>query len=116
MILNDYSPGAIINDFKLFFCNALMFLSQMNTGYPTSALRDGLHPNAQGDAIIASRLSPVLINQVQSAIGGTPATTTAVRTTTTTGAVRTSTQGSNPTTTSRASNGSGAPAWGQCGK
>jgi len=37
-------------------------------------LRDGVHPNAAGDALIASRLSPVLINAINA--GATPAPTT----------------------------------------
>lgn len=37
-------------------------------GYPTSANRDGVHPNAQGDQIIASKLSPLLIQLIKESI------------------------------------------------
>ncbi|TLS23246.1 uncharacterized protein PpBr36_06480 [Pyricularia pennisetigena] len=37
-------------------------------GYPTSALRDQVHPNAAGDAIIAAKISPVLIRLIKDVI------------------------------------------------
>ncbi|KAE8444009.1 hypothetical protein EG329_001138 [Mollisiaceae sp. DMI_Dod_QoI] len=43
------------------------------TGFPSTDLRDGVHPNLAGDAIIASRLSPVLITVIKSALGTTTA-------------------------------------------
>jgi len=87
----------------------------LNTGYPTSALRDGLHPNAAGDAIIASRIYPVLLNQIKSALGSStaPTSTAPVNTaaTTTSPPAATTTQ-SNPGT---GSGGGGAAVWAQCG-
>jgi len=93
-------------------------VADCNTGYPTSALRDGLHPNAAGDAIIASRIYPVLLNQIKSALGSgsTPTSTAPVTTTTTSGSPVTTTTNS-PATTSQSNpgTGGGASAWGQCG-
>ncbi|KAG6361513.1 hypothetical protein INS49_009740 [Diaporthe citri] len=39
------------------------------TGFTTSMLRDGVHPNEQGDRLIQSRISPLLINYVQQSLG-----------------------------------------------
>ncbi|RDL42341.1 uncharacterized protein BP5553_02320 [Venustampulla echinocandica] len=39
------------------------------TGFPTSDLRDGVHPNAAGDAIISSRIFPVLLKVIQESLG-----------------------------------------------
>jgi lysophospholipase L1-like esterase len=33
-------------------------------------LRDGIHPNAAGDAVIAKAISPVLIGTVKKALNG----------------------------------------------
>lgn len=43
-------------------------MADCNTGFPTTDLRDGVHPNLAGDAIIASRLTPVLIGVINSAL------------------------------------------------
>ena len=51
-----------------------IWISDCSTGYTSGMLRDGVHPNAQGDALIASRLTPVLINAINA--GATPAPTT----------------------------------------
>jgi lysophospholipase L1-like esterase len=40
-------------------------------GFTTSMLRDGIHPNAAGDAVIAKGLSPVLVDVVKKALNGT---------------------------------------------
>jgi lysophospholipase L1-like esterase len=32
-------------------------------------LRDGVHPNEQGDRLIQSRISPLLINYVKQSLG-----------------------------------------------
>jgi len=37
-----------------------IWIANTATGFPTSDLRDGIHPNAAGDAIIATALTPVL--------------------------------------------------------
>lgn len=39
------------------------------TGFTTSMLRDGVHPNEQGDRLIQSRISPLLINHVKQSLG-----------------------------------------------
>jgi len=38
-------------------------------GFPTSDLRDGVHPNLAGDQIIASRVGPLLLNYVKQSLG-----------------------------------------------
>ncbi|KAH8585662.1 cellulose-binding protein [Bisporella sp. PMI_857] len=52
-----------------------IYISDCSTGYTSSMLRDGVHPNAQGDALIASRLSPVLIDVINKALTIAPSTT-----------------------------------------
>lgn len=39
------------------------------TGFTISELRDGIHPNAAGDAIIAAALSPVVLDTINAALG-----------------------------------------------
>ncbi len=39
------------------------------TGFSTSDLRDGVHPSASGDKIIASRVGPLLLNYVKQSLG-----------------------------------------------
>jgi lysophospholipase L1-like esterase len=39
-------------------------IADCNTGFPTSDLRDGVHPNAAGDKILASRIGPLLLNYI----------------------------------------------------
>lgn len=48
-------------------------MTDCNTGFPSTDLRDGVHPNLAGDAIIASRLSPILISVIKSALNITTA-------------------------------------------
>lgn len=36
-----------------------------NAGYTTGMLRDGVHPNAEGDALIARQVGPILIDYVR---------------------------------------------------
>ncbi|ROT42217.1 SGNH hydrolase [Sodiomyces alkalinus F11] len=36
-----------------------------NAGYTTGMLRDGVHPNAEGDALIARQVGPILIEYVR---------------------------------------------------
>lgn len=45
-----------------------IYIADCSTGFPLSGLRDGVHPNDEGDAIIASRVFPVLLNVIQSAL------------------------------------------------
>ncbi|KAL2129961.1 hypothetical protein VTI74DRAFT_7066 [Chaetomium olivicolor] len=39
------------------------------SGFTTSMLRDGVHPNLDGDKVIASRVRPLLLNYVRQALG-----------------------------------------------
>ncbi|EPE24898.1 SGNH hydrolase [Glarea lozoyensis ATCC 20868] len=41
------------------------------TGFTTGMLRDGIHPNAAGDAVIAKAVGPVLVDTVRKALNGT---------------------------------------------
>lgn len=43
-------------------------IADCNTGFPTSDLRDGVHPNAAGDKILASRISPLLLNYISESL------------------------------------------------
>lgn len=43
-------------------------IADCNTGFTTSMLRDGVHPNEQGDRLIQSRISPLLINYVKESL------------------------------------------------
>ncbi|KAL3421554.1 cellulose-binding protein [Phlyctema vagabunda] len=54
-----------------------IYVVDCSTGFTTAMLRDGVHPNAQGDALIASRISPVLIDVVKRALATATATATA---------------------------------------
>lgn len=38
-------------------------------GFSTSMLRDGVHPNLEGDKVIASRVGPLLLNYVRQSLG-----------------------------------------------
>lgn len=93
--LNNAIPGWVASQTTT---NSPIVIADCATGFTTSQLRDGIHPNAAGDQIIASRIHPVLLKIIKSAIGGTTLTTTG---------------GSNPTTTPPPTGGS--PIWGQCG-
>ena len=44
-------------------------VADCNTGFPSSDLRDGVHPNAAGDQIIASMVGPLLIDLVKELAG-----------------------------------------------
>ncbi|KAL1867828.1 hypothetical protein VTK73DRAFT_3970 [Phialemonium thermophilum] len=44
-----------------------------NTGFPTSDLRDGVHPNIAGDQILASRIGPALLNYINESLAATAA-------------------------------------------
>lgn len=37
-------------------------------GFSTSMLRDGVHPNLDGDKVIASRVGPLLLNYVKQSL------------------------------------------------
>lgn len=39
-------------------------IADCNTGFPLSDLRDGLHPNAEGDEVMASRIGPLLLDYI----------------------------------------------------
>ncbi|KAK3291553.1 carbohydrate esterase family 3 protein [Chaetomium fimeti] len=39
------------------------------TGFTTSMLRDGVHPNLEGDRVIADRVGPLLLDYVKEALG-----------------------------------------------
>ncbi|KFZ17378.1 hypothetical protein V502_04620, partial [Pseudogymnoascus sp. VKM F-4520 (FW-2644)] len=52
------------------------------TGFTTGDLRDGVHPNASGDAKIAAALHPVLLSVIKSFGGTSPPVTTGGATTT----------------------------------
>ena len=39
------------------------------TGFSTSYLRDGVHPNLDGDKVIASRVGPLLLSYVRESLG-----------------------------------------------
>lgn len=43
-------------------------IADCNTGFSTSMLRDGVHPNAQGDQLIASRIGPLLLNYINESL------------------------------------------------
>jgi len=49
-----------------------IWISDCNTGFTSAMVRDGAHPNAQGDALIASRISPVLISVINKKLGRSP--------------------------------------------
>lgn len=38
-------------------------------GFTNSMLRDGIHPNLQGDELIASRVGPLLLDYVKQSLG-----------------------------------------------
>ncbi|EON95657.1 putative carbohydrate esterase family 3 protein [Phaeoacremonium minimum UCRPA7] len=45
-------------------------IADCTTGFPTSDLRDGVHPNIAGDRIIQSRITPLLLNYVNQSLAG----------------------------------------------
>jgi lysophospholipase L1-like esterase len=45
-----------------------IYIADCSTGFPTSDLRDGIHPNVAGDAIIASRVTPVLLKVIKDSL------------------------------------------------
>jgi lysophospholipase L1-like esterase len=52
-----------------------IYVADCNTGFPSTALRDGVHPNTAGDQIIASRLSPILLQAINQSKPSLTATT-----------------------------------------
>lgn len=44
-------------------------IADCNTGFPTSDLRDGVHPNIAGDHLLASRIGPLLLNSIRGSLG-----------------------------------------------
>ncbi|KAB5542567.1 SGNH hydrolase [Coniochaeta sp. 2T2.1] len=44
-------------------------IADCNTGFSTSMLRDGVHPNLDGDKVIASRVGPLLLNYISQSLG-----------------------------------------------
>lgn len=44
-------------------------IADCNTGFPSSDLRDGVHPNLAGDEIIRSKVSPLLLNYIKESLG-----------------------------------------------
>ena len=47
-----------------------IYIVDCNTGFTASMLRDGVHPNAQGDALIESRILPTLVQVIKESVGG----------------------------------------------
>jgi len=90
--------------------NSPIWIADGSTGFTASMLRDGIHPNAQGDALLASRISPVLIQAINLGTNTTPVPGTTLTTVTT--APSTTIPASSPTS---APTGSGIPKYGQCG-
>ncbi|KAL2167875.1 hypothetical protein VTG60DRAFT_662 [Thermothelomyces hinnuleus] len=43
-------------------------IADCNTGVPTWDLRDGVHPNAAGDKILASRIGPLLLDYIKGSL------------------------------------------------
>ncbi|AEO64701.1 084d190e-7e62-4720-a8ed-f31e7ddc4fb8 [Thermothielavioides terrestris] len=43
-------------------------IADCSTGFPTSDLRDGVHPNLAGDQILASRIGPLLLNYIRESL------------------------------------------------
>lgn len=43
-------------------------IADCSTGFSTSMLRDGVHPNADGDKVIASRVGPLLLNYISQSL------------------------------------------------
>ncbi|KAK4154073.1 SGNH hydrolase-type esterase domain-containing protein [Chaetomidium leptoderma] len=46
-----------------------IIIADCYTGFQTSDLRDGVHPNLSGDKIIASRVGPLLLDYVRQSLG-----------------------------------------------
>ncbi|CAK7231240.1 hypothetical protein SCUCBS95973_007844 [Sporothrix curviconia] len=44
-------------------------IADCNTGFPTGDLRDGVHPNLDGDKILASRIGPLLLSYIKESLG-----------------------------------------------
>ncbi|KIH91646.1 hypothetical protein SPBR_02006 [Sporothrix brasiliensis 5110] len=43
-------------------------IADCNTDFPTSDLRDGIHPNLSGDKVMASRIGPLLLNFIKESL------------------------------------------------
>lgn len=98
--LNNAIPGWVSSQTT---SQSPIVIADCHTGYTLSMLRDGIHPNAAGDQLMASRIHPVMLNLIKSSIGGTTTTPGGSTPTTTT-----------PPATSTPPTG-GSPMWGQCG-
>jgi lysophospholipase L1-like esterase len=46
-------------------------IADCNAGFPTTDLRDGVHPNAAGDTIIAARVFPPLLTYINESLNVT---------------------------------------------
>ncbi|OAA65990.1 carbohydrate esterase family 3 protein [Niveomyces insectorum RCEF 264] len=53
---------------KLNSTDSPIVIADCNTGFPTSDLRDGVHPNIAGDKILASRIGPLLLNYINESL------------------------------------------------
>jgi len=47
-----------------------IFIADCYTGYQMSDLRDGVHPNLNGDQFIAARVGPLLLDAVRQSLAG----------------------------------------------
>jgi lysophospholipase L1-like esterase len=45
-------------------------IADCSTGFPATGLRDGVHPSDDGDAFIAARIFPVLLQAIKSSLEG----------------------------------------------
>lgn len=54
---------------KLNTTESPIVIADCYTGFKTSDLRDGVHPSASGDKIIASRVGPLLLDFVRQSLG-----------------------------------------------
>ncbi len=46
-----------------------IIIADCNKDFPTADLRDGVHPSLAGDAIIAARIGPLLLDFVKASLG-----------------------------------------------
>ncbi len=45
-------------------------IADCSTGFPSSDLRDGVHPNIAGDKILEGRISPLLLEYIKESLAG----------------------------------------------
>ncbi|RPA84615.1 SGNH hydrolase [Ascobolus immersus RN42] len=90
-----------------------IYIADTATGYTTGMLRDGVHPNAQGDALITQRLTPVLLPLIRASLGGGQTPTQPP--TTTSPPTQTSQPTQTPTPTAVQPTPGTVAKWGQCG-